>query len=72
MCAGIMKLSNALIYGDRVCCGSPHVEYAKLKLLNGRPVSSWMKKVNENCVASRITFASTVFLDKLAFCLFIQ
>ena len=72
MCAGIMKLSNALIYGDRLRCGSPHVEYAKLKLLNGRPTSSWLKKVNEKFVVSWITFASAVFMDKLAFCLFIQ
>ncbi|KAJ8438484.1 hypothetical protein Cgig2_008971 [Carnegiea gigantea] len=48
MCAGIMKLSNALIYGDRLRCGSPGVENAKLKLLNGKPTSSWLKEVKKN------------------------
>ena len=31
MCAPIMELSNALIYGDRLRCGSPDVANAKLE-----------------------------------------
>ncbi|CAB4269340.1 unnamed protein product [Prunus armeniaca] len=30
MCQGIMELSNALIYGDRLRCGSPEIANAKL------------------------------------------
>ncbi|KAK2968501.1 hypothetical protein RJ640_027551 [Escallonia rubra] len=45
MCAAIMELSNALIYGDRLRCGSPDVENAKLKYTNLAPVSSWLKEV---------------------------
>ncbi|XVE90822.1 hypothetical protein DITRI_Ditri20bG0106900 [Diplodiscus trichospermus] len=46
MCQSIMELSNALIYGDRLCCGSPEVANAKLKF--PRPnssYSSWLKDV---------------------------
>ncbi|KAB2626947.1 DNA replication ATP-dependent helicase/nuclease DNA2-like [Pyrus ussuriensis x Pyrus communis] len=32
MCRGIMELSNALIYGDRLRCGSPEIENVKLKV----------------------------------------
>lgn len=28
MCQGIMELSNALIYGDRLRCGSPEIAHA--------------------------------------------
>ncbi|KAK9749095.1 hypothetical protein RND81_02G102300 [Saponaria officinalis] len=45
MCAGIMKLSNALIYGDRLRCGSPDIENAKLKLFKRGPISPWLEKV---------------------------
>ncbi|KAK3019282.1 hypothetical protein RJ639_002855, partial [Escallonia herrerae] len=45
MCAAIMELSNALIYGNRLRCGSPDVENAKLKYTNLAPVSSWLKEV---------------------------
>ncbi|KAF3570204.1 hypothetical protein F2Q69_00063658 [Brassica cretica] len=31
MCRGIMELSNALIYGDRLCCGSAEVANATLE-----------------------------------------
>ncbi|XWS74707.1 hypothetical protein CRYUN_Cryun01aG0020800 [Craigia yunnanensis] len=46
MCQSIMELSNALIYGDRLRCGSPEVANAKLKF--SRPnssCSSWLKAV---------------------------
>ncbi|KMS95822.1 hypothetical protein BVRB_004770 isoform B [Beta vulgaris subsp. vulgaris] len=45
MCAGIMKLSNSLIYGERLRCGSPDVENAKLKLSNRGSMPSWLKEV---------------------------
>ncbi|KAL9245210.1 hypothetical protein vseg_018886 [Gypsophila vaccaria] len=45
MCAGIMKLSNALIYGDRLRCGSPVIENAKLKLFKRGLISPWLEKV---------------------------
>ncbi|THG01570.1 hypothetical protein TEA_023305 [Camellia sinensis var. sinensis] len=37
MCASIMDLSNALIYGNRLRCGSSEVENAKLKYTNMLP-----------------------------------
>lgn len=45
MSAGVMKLSNALIYGEKLRCGSPDVENAKLKLSNRGAMSSWLKEV---------------------------
>lgn len=45
MCAGIMKLSNALIYGEKLRCGSQDVENAKLKLSNRGSMPSWLKEV---------------------------
>uniref|UniRef100_A0A803LIK9 DNA replication ATP-dependent helicase/nuclease n=1 Tax=Chenopodium quinoa TaxID=63459 RepID=A0A803LIK9_CHEQI len=45
MCAGVMKLSNALIYGEKLRCGSLDVENAKLKLSNKGPMSPWLKEV---------------------------
>ncbi|XP_057510867.1 DNA replication ATP-dependent helicase/nuclease JHS1-like [Actinidia eriantha] len=45
MCAGIMDLSNALIYGNRLRCGSSEVENAKLKYTSSKYVSSWLKEV---------------------------
>uniref|UniRef100_A0A1J3JLJ2 DNA replication ATP-dependent helicase/nuclease n=1 Tax=Noccaea caerulescens TaxID=107243 RepID=A0A1J3JLJ2_NOCCA len=47
MCRGIMELSNALIYGDRLCCGSAEVANATLKLSTSSSDSSWLKKVLE-------------------------
>lgn len=46
MCRGIMELSNALIYGDRLCCGSAEVANATLKLSTSSSNSSWLKKVS--------------------------
>lgn len=47
MCAPIMELSNALIYGDRLRCGSPDVANAKLEYTTSTSSSSssWLKKV---------------------------
>ncbi|XP_057549836.1 DNA replication ATP-dependent helicase/nuclease JHS1 [Amaranthus tricolor] len=45
MCAGIMKLSNALIYGEKLRCGSEDVENAKIKLSNKRSLPSWLMEV---------------------------
>ncbi|EOA38778.1 hypothetical protein CARUB_v10011024mg [Capsella rubella] len=47
MCQGIMELSNALIYGDRLCCGSTEVANATLVLPTCNLTSSWLKKVLE-------------------------
>ncbi|XAR54242.1 DNA helicase [Bertholletia excelsa] len=45
MCAGIMQLSNALIYGSRLRCGSSEIENAKLKYTSSNFASSWLKQV---------------------------
>ncbi|KAK1304282.1 hypothetical protein QJS10_CPB11g00184 [Acorus calamus] len=45
MCAGIMELSNALIYGNRLRCGSAEIENAKLSFSREMPVTSWLRKV---------------------------
>ncbi|TQE09067.1 hypothetical protein C1H46_005450 [Malus baccata] len=45
MCRGIMELSNALIYGDRLRCGSPEIENAKLKVSSSIPHSFWIQEV---------------------------
>ncbi|KAI3719214.1 hypothetical protein L6452_20109 [Arctium lappa] len=45
MCAPIMELSNALIYGNRLRCGSPDVANAKLEYTSSTSLSSWLKKV---------------------------
>ncbi|XP_040968451.1 DNA replication ATP-dependent helicase/nuclease JHS1 isoform X1 [Gossypium hirsutum] len=45
MCQSIMELSNALIYGDRLRCGSPEIANAKLKFTKPISCSSWLKIV---------------------------
>ncbi|OMO90149.1 hypothetical protein COLO4_19317 [Corchorus olitorius] len=45
MCQSIMELSNALIYGDRLRCGSPEVANAKLNFPRPSSCSSWLKAV---------------------------
>ncbi|XP_030475354.2 DNA replication ATP-dependent helicase/nuclease JHS1 [Syzygium oleosum] len=47
MCQGIMQLSNALIYGDRLRCGSSDVANAKLNFAKEKLYSSWLKEVLE-------------------------
>ncbi|KAL5973676.1 DNA replication ATP-dependent helicase/nuclease jhs1 [Asimina triloba] len=44
MCAGIMELSNALIYGNRLRCGSKEIANAKLEFSNEKPITSWLKE----------------------------
>ncbi|CAA0842768.1 DNA replication helicase- putative [Striga hermonthica] len=45
MCAAIMELSNALIYGNRLRCGSTEIENAKLKYRCSTSISSWLLEV---------------------------
>ena len=40
-----MDLSNALIYGDKLCCGSPDIADAKLKFSSSKSGSSWISEV---------------------------
>lgn len=45
MCAGIMDLSNALIYGNRLCCGSSEIANAQLNLSFVNPIVPWLQEV---------------------------
>ncbi|KAG0498633.1 hypothetical protein HPP92_003324 [Vanilla planifolia] len=45
MCSGIMELSNLLIYGNRLRCGSPEIADAKIKLSLAEPITAWIKEV---------------------------
>ncbi|KAI5565965.1 hypothetical protein BDE02_14G154600 [Populus trichocarpa] len=45
MCQDIMELSNALIYGDRLRCGSSEIANARLKFSGLQSCSSWLKEV---------------------------
>ncbi|XP_060219092.1 DNA replication ATP-dependent helicase/nuclease JHS1 [Lycium barbarum] len=45
MCAAIMELSNALIYGNRLRCGSSEVENAKIKYTGLQSGPTWIKEV---------------------------
>ncbi|KAI9092990.1 hypothetical protein K1719_027513 [Acacia pycnantha] len=45
MCQGIMDLSNALIYGDRLRCCSPEIANAKLEFSTLKCGFSWLKNV---------------------------
>ncbi|PON87540.1 hypothetical protein TorRG33x02_167180 [Trema orientale] len=45
MSRGIMDLSNALIYGDKLCCGSSDIADAKLKLSNSKFGSWWINEI---------------------------
>lgn len=57
MSSGIMELSNALIYGNRLCCGSLEIANAKLKF-SGR--ESVQLKLREILNADRaVIFANT-------------
>lgn len=49
MCRDIMELSNALIYGDRLRCGSAETANAKLELSSSKLCSSWLKEVLNPC-----------------------
>lgn len=45
MCAAIMELSNALIYGNRLRCGSTEIQNAKLNYNCSPPAPSWLMEV---------------------------
>ncbi|KAL5799099.1 hypothetical protein ACOSQ2_003919 [Xanthoceras sorbifolium] len=45
MCRGIMELSNTLIYGDRLRCGSSEIANAKIAVSNMKSQSWWLKEV---------------------------
>ncbi|KAM0935396.1 putative DNA helicase [Dioscorea sansibarensis] len=45
MSAGIMELSNALIYGNRLRCGSPEIANSRLQLSGDKPTTLWLKEV---------------------------
>ncbi|KAF5206576.1 hypothetical protein FRX31_003836, partial [Thalictrum thalictroides] len=44
MCAGIIELSNALIYGNRLRFGSLEIAEVKLKLASALPNTPWVKE----------------------------
>ncbi|WOL06102.1 DNA replication ATP-dependent helicase/nuclease DNA2 [Canna indica] len=62
MCAGIMELSNALIYGNRLRCGSSEVANAKLKFFNSEPIHSWLQEVKSSVLNIKLNIAPS---DKL-------
>lgn len=45
MCQGIMDLSNALIYGDRLRCGSSEIANAKLEFSGLNCCLPWLEDV---------------------------
>ncbi|XP_062097786.1 DNA replication ATP-dependent helicase/nuclease JHS1 [Humulus lupulus] len=45
MSRGIMDLSNALIYGDKLCCGSSDIANAKLKFSSLKFGSLWIQEI---------------------------
>ncbi|ONK72257.1 uncharacterized protein A4U43_C04F17470 [Asparagus officinalis] len=45
MCSAIMELSNTLIYGNRLHCGSSAIANAKLKFSDAASSSLWLKQV---------------------------
>jgi hypothetical protein len=45
MSSGIMELSNSLIYGNRLCCGSLEIANAKLKFSGKEQVHLKFKEV---------------------------
>ncbi|CAN6486391.1 unnamed protein product [Victoria cruziana] len=44
MCSGIMELSNTLIYGNRLTCGSGEVANARLNISNVKSFPSWLNE----------------------------
>ncbi|ONM14569.1 Regulator of nonsense transcripts 1-like protein [Zea mays] len=45
MSSGIMELSNSLIYGNRLCCGSLEIANAKLKFSGREPMQLKLKEI---------------------------
>ncbi|KAI9180101.1 hypothetical protein LWI28_001188 [Acer negundo] len=54
MCQGIMELSNAMIYGDRLRCGSSDIANAKIEVSNMKSQSWWLKEITEELVNNGI------------------
>lgn len=65
MCQGIMELSNALIYGDRLRCGSPEIAHAKLIFSSLKSHSWWIKEVR---AFYNIIIRFEVILHDILFC----
>ncbi|KAI3818648.1 hypothetical protein L1987_12463 [Smallanthus sonchifolius] len=63
MCAPIMELSNALIYGNRLRCGSPDVANTKLEYTSSTSTSLWLKKVLDPL--RQVVFINTDLLPAL-------
>ncbi|KAG9452225.1 hypothetical protein H6P81_005129 [Aristolochia fimbriata] len=63
MCASIMELSNALIYGNRLRCGSSEVADAKLEIVCSKPVASWLNEVLDP--KRSVAFVNTDLLSAL-------
>ncbi|XP_058104199.1 DNA replication ATP-dependent helicase/nuclease JHS1 isoform X2 [Magnolia sinica] len=63
MCAGIMELSNALIYGNRLRCGSGKIANAKLEFSSAKHIMSWLKEVLDH--NKSVAFISTDMLPAL-------
>lgn len=62
MCAGIMRLCNALIYGDRLRCGSPEVANAQLEFMDNVTHRGpfWLQKAID--AANSVVFLNTDML----------
>lgn len=56
-----MDLSNALIYGDKLCCGSSEIADAKLKFSCLKIGSSWVNDVSASSSAF-VTGVCVVFI----------
>ncbi|KAF8379125.1 hypothetical protein HHK36_028554 [Tetracentron sinense] len=54
MCAGIMELSNALIYDNRLRCGSCEIANAKLKFSDPKIITSWLKEMFLHCMQANV------------------
>lgn len=63
MCSAIMELSNALIYGNRLHCGSSAIANAKLKFSITGSSSLWLKEVTLVCFTVYILDSLTCFVS---------
>ena len=59
MCQGIMDLSNALIYNDRLRCGSSEIANAKLEFSGLKCGLPWLEDVRP-FLSSKFSFVLTV------------
>ncbi|EXB40724.1 hypothetical protein L484_007307 [Morus notabilis] len=65
MSRGIMDRSNALIYGDKLRCGSSNIADAKLKFSSLRSGSSWINEKKLIMVGSCKTLSKVPLLKLL-------